>query len=106
MLPIIGLIAFITVIVTVLGSAAYLIVDAPVVLAEAALQMGLSLGLIRFKRKRIQGNWAKAIARSSWKPFALTTATLLIVGIAMHSYFPAAQTLSEVLKELGWISVR
>ncbi|HLD99859.1 MAG TPA: hypothetical protein VJB59_06345 [Bdellovibrionota bacterium] len=103
-LPVIGLIAFVAMIIAVLGSAAYLIVDAPAVLAEAALQMGLSLGLIRLKRKRLQGNWAKAVARFSWKPFVFTSSMLLILGIAMQSYFPAASTLSEALKEAGWIS--
>ncbi len=84
-------------IVAVLGSAIYLMLQAPVILSEAAFEGLLAASLIKRARLIDDEDWMGSVFKTTWKPFTFALVVAFIVAIVLHSYFPEARTLSEIL---------
>jgi hypothetical protein len=82
---------------TILVSAVFVIYGAPAILAEAAFQGVLAASLIRKTRSISNTAWAGSIVKATWKPFALTLAVALFGGAVLHSYYPHAVRLADIL---------
>jgi hypothetical protein len=83
-----------------LGAGIFLIVQAPVILSEAAFQFFLAAGLVKGARRMEQGDWLGSVFKATWIPLALTLALALLAGFLMHHYFPGVTRISELLKHL------
>lgn len=85
-------------IATILGSAGYLLYEAPVILSETAFEGLLAASLIRGTRNISSGDWVGSIFRSTWKPLIFTLIMAMIAGGVLHHYFPEAKRLSDVFR--------
>ncbi len=91
-------IALIALVATVLGSAAYLVYEAPMILSEAAFEGLLAASLIKSVKTMKEGDWTRSIFASTWKPFLLTLVMALIAGGVLNYYFPEATRITDVFK--------
>jgi len=94
---IVVLAALAAVVATVLGSAIYMIAEAPIILSEAAFEGVLAATLVSKVRIIDDEDWIGSIFKTTWKPFMATFAVALIAAFILHVYFPEATKLSEVL---------
>ncbi|GFO60833.1 hypothetical protein GMST_31580 [Geomonas silvestris] len=94
---IVVLAALAAVVATVLGSAVYMIAEAPIILSEAAFEGILAASLVSKVRIIDDEDWIGSIVKTTWKPFMATFAVALIAAFILHMYFPEATKLSEVL---------
>lgn len=67
-------------VVAMVGSAVLLIYEAPIILAEAALQFLLAAGVIRTARSIDRPDWVGSVAKRTWKPFVLVLVFALLLG--------------------------
>lgn len=81
----------------VLGSAVYVISEAPVILSEAAFEGMLAVSLVRKARLIDDEDWIGSIFRTTWIPFAITLSVSLVAALVLHRYFPEASRLSDIL---------
>lgn len=95
---IVVLAALAAVVATLLGSAIYMIAEAPIILSEAAFEGILAASLLSKVRIIDDEDWIGSIFKTTWKPFMATFAVALIAAFILHVYFPEATKLSEVLK--------
>lgn len=93
-----AVVALVALIVTIIGSAIYVITDAPAILSDAAFEGLLAAALVRKTQTISNEGWIGNIFRTTWKPFAMTLAVALFVAVVLHSYFPNAARLADVLK--------
>jgi hypothetical protein len=42
-------------------------------------------------------SWVGSIFRTTWKPFAVTVAVAFLSGVVLHSYFPEAIRVADIL---------
>lgn len=75
------LIIFLFLITAIGGSAAVLVYEAPVILAEIAFQFFLASGLIRSARKIDSPDWIGSVLANTWKPFAFVLVASIIFGV-------------------------
>jgi hypothetical protein len=94
---IVAVIVLVVLVATVLGSAAYVIYNAPAILSDAAFQGFLAASLIRGTRTISNQGWVGSIFRKTWKPFAVTVGVAFFSGVVLHSYFPKAVRLTDIL---------
>ncbi len=84
---------------TILGGALYIIMEAPVILSEAAFEGLLAVSLVK-KTRAIDGeNWMGSVFKTTWIPFAVTLGVAILVGLFLHEYFPEAHRLLDILKK-------
>jgi hypothetical protein len=86
------------VVATILGSAIYVVSEAPIILSEAAFEGLLAASLIKKARIIDDEDWIGSIFTTTWKPFATTFAVALIAAFTLHAYFPEATKLSDIIK--------
>ncbi len=92
--------AFIVLIVltaTILASGFFLLYGAPAILAEAAFQGMLAASLVRRTHAIGEQGWEGSVFKHTWKPFAGTLAIAVISGMVLHSYYPHAVRLTDIL---------
>ena len=96
---IVAVISLAVLIATILVSTVYILYGAPTILSEAAFQGVLTASLI--KRTRTIGNhsWIGSIFKATWAPFALTLAVALLCGFVLHTYFPEAVKLTDIVRK-------
>lgn len=94
---IVAVIVLIVLVATVLASTVYVLYDAPSILSEAAFGGFLAASLIRRTRAVSNQTWAGSIFRATWKPFAVTVGVAFFSGLVLHSYFPKASKLADIL---------
>lgn len=85
------------VVAAILGSAIYVISEAPIILSEAAFEGLLAASLVKKARIIDDEDWIGSIFKTTWKPFATTFAVALIAAFILHTFFPEATKLSEVI---------
>ncbi|WP_129127019.1 hypothetical protein [Geomonas oryzae] len=85
------------VVATILGSAIYVVSEAPLILSEAAFEGLLAASLVKKARVIDDEDWIGSIFKTTWKPFATTLTVALIAAFILHVYFPEAKKLSEIL---------
>jgi hypothetical protein len=84
-------------IATILASGVFLIYGAPAILAEAAFQGALAASLAKRTRVISDYGWTGSIFKNTWKPFAMTLGIAILCGVVLHSYFPNAGRLADIL---------
>jgi hypothetical protein len=94
-LVIVGLLAL-AAIAAALFSVIYLLIGAPVMLADTAFSALLAGGLVRHVRRMDEWDWEGNVIRSTWKPFLGVVALAVVTGIVAHFVVPGARTLGEV----------
>ena len=85
------------VVAAVLGSAVYVISEAPLILSEAAFDRLLAVALVKKTRIIDDEDWIGSILGTTWKPFAITLAVAFSASFVLHWYFPEATRLSDIL---------
>jgi hypothetical protein len=80
----------------VFGVGIFLIYQSPAILAEAAFQAALSLGLINAARRIEYGDWAGSVFKATWIPFAAVLALAIGFGWSAQHYCPAATKAAEI----------
>lgn len=84
-------------VVTILISSILILYNAPAILAEAAFEGVLAASLIKKARVISDKAWAGSILKATWKPFAVTLGMAFFGGAVLHSYFPEALRLADIL---------
>jgi hypothetical protein len=81
----------------VVGSGIYVIVQAPAILSEAALQVALAEMLRRRARAIDTPGWTGSVFRATWKPALLLVIAVVLVGLGLQALCPGAVKLSDIL---------
>ncbi len=84
-------------IATIAGSAVYLILIAPGMLADTAFGAMLAGGLVHKVRRMDEFDWEGSVLKFTWKPFAAVAVFALVAGLFAQHLAPGARTLSEIL---------
>jgi hypothetical protein len=85
-------------IATILGSAVYIFSEAPMILSEAAFEGLLAASLVKKARIIDDKDWIGSVLKTTWKPFAIVLAVAFFAALILHSYFPEATKLSDIVK--------
>jgi len=80
------------------GCAAYVIMEAPIILSEAAFEGLLAVTLIKKTRMISSGDWMGSIVRATWGSFTITLAISLLAAMVLHDFYPEATRLVDVLR--------
>ena len=91
------MIVLVVLVVTILASAAVLVHGAPDILSEAAFEGLLAASLIRRARVISETAWAGSVLKTTWKPFAVILGVAFLSGAVLHSVFPQAVKLTDIL---------
>ncbi len=94
---IVAIIVLAVLVATILVSTILVLYSAPAILAEAAFEGVLAASLIKRTRVISDKAWAGSILKATWKPFAVTLGVAFIGGAVLHSYFPQAVRLADIL---------
>ena len=86
------------VLLVLFGAAAYLIYQAPVILAEVVFEVLLGSPLARGARALDSANWVVTLLRTTWKPFAAVSAMAMLFALFTHAFFPQVNTAGELLQ--------
>lgn len=73
------------VVAAILGSAIYVVSEAPIILSEAAFEGLLAASLVKKARKIDDEDWIGSIFKTTWKPFATTLTVALIAAFILHT---------------------
>lgn len=85
-------------ILVVLCCGAYVVWEAPSILAEAAFQMVLATSLRRRARQIDSPGWTGSVLLATWWPFAIVLVIAGVFGYVATSYCPGATRLPDVLQ--------
>jgi hypothetical protein len=77
-------------------AAGWLVIQAPAILAEIALDCVLTAGLYRRLRRAEPSNWLSTTFRLTSIPFLIVLVLMIAAGWALQKYAPEARTLHEV----------
>ncbi len=94
---IIAVIVLVALVAVIFVAAILLLYGAPAILGEAAFEGVLAASLIKRTRVISDKAWAGSILKATWKPFAVTFAIAFLGGLVLHSYFPQAVRLADIL---------
>jgi len=94
---IVAVIVLVVLVVTILVSTAVLLYGAPNILSEAAFEGLLAASLIKRARVISEKAWVGSILKTTWKPFAVTLGVAFFSGVVLHSFFPQAVKLTDIL---------
>lgn len=92
--------ALAAILAVVVGTAAYLVYEAPFILSEAAFEFILAAGLVRGVRRIDSADWMGSVLKTTWIPFAITLALSLFAADLMQNYFPGVTRISELLSRM------
>jgi len=90
--------ALVALIVTIFGSAFYLVSEAPLILSEAAFEGLLAASLVKKVKLIDDKDWIGSIFKTTWKPFIIILVIVFFSAVILHAYFPSARSLSEIIK--------
>jgi hypothetical protein len=97
---IVAIIVLATLVATILGSAIYVVAQAPFILSDAAFNALFAASLVKRAHVIADEDWVGSILKQTWMPFAVTFVIAFFAAMILHSYFPQASSLSEVLHSL------
>lgn len=100
-LPLIVLALVLALLAAVFGVGAYVVWQAPILLAEVAFEAALAAGLIRAARRVDDPGWIGGALSASWKPFLLVFVFLLAAAALTEKFAPEARTLPQAIRQLG-----
>jgi hypothetical protein len=81
----------------VFGATAYVIYQAPAILAEVIFEVLLGSPLARGARALDSANWAAILLKKTWRPFAAMAGAAMIFALFCHQAFPQAATAGQVI---------
>lgn len=81
-----------------LGAGAWLVIQAPAILGEAAFEVLLAAGLLRSVRRAEAAGFVDSLWRGTRWPFLIVLLTAVTAGLAVQRLCPAATKLSEALR--------
>ena len=81
----------------VFGATAYVIYQAPAILAEVIFEVLLGSPLARGARALDSANWATVLLMKTWKPFGLMAGAAMIFALFCNAVFPQAATAGQVI---------
>lgn len=96
---VLALILISIVLAAVFGSAVYIVLNAPAILAEAVFEVLLAGGLVRASRRAEKASWVQGVFRVTWAPFALILAVVMAFTAWAHVAYPQAHTVSQLLAQ-------
>lgn len=99
-IPLFLIVLLIGALVLVFGAGAYLVVDAPAMLAEAAFEAMLAAGLVRATHRLDDPDWSAAVVRRTWLPATGILLLSFCFAVGVHLYRPEVQTVVELLRSL------
>lgn len=82
----------------VFGAAAYVIYQAPAILAEVVFEVLLASPLARGVRALDSANWPSVLLRKTWRPFAVIAGAAMLFAVYCHIERPGARTAAEVFQ--------
>ena len=94
-----AVIVLVVIVATILVSTVFLLYGAPAILAEAAFEGLLAASLIKRTRAISDKAWAGSILKATWKPFALAMGVAILAGLVLHSFYPDAIKLADILRK-------
>ncbi len=83
---------------TILGGAIYIIIEAPAILSEAAFEGLLAATLVKRTRLIDNEDWIGSVFKATWIPFAATLGVATLCAAFLHSRFPEAHRLLDIIK--------
>ena len=86
------------VIAAMLGGAVYLIVEAPVILSEAAFNALLSGGMIRASKQMRGEDWTGSVFKATWIPFAVIAGITVGAAAILTYMFPGETNISDIVR--------
>ena len=93
-------IAILALLVTgIVGSAVYLIFQAPIILSEAAFEGLLVVSLVKKSQSIGDEDWMGSLFQTTWVPFAVTLLVGLIAASFLHYFYPEAIKLADVINK-------
>lgn len=87
---------FVIAVVAVTFASLWIIVSAPTLFAELAIDGALSAGLYRRLRKIEKRHWLETAVRRTIGPFAATALALVLFAFAVQHYRPLAHSIGDV----------
>lgn len=81
-----------------LGAGAWLVVQAPAILGEAAFEVLLAAGLLRSVRRAEAAGFVDSLWRGTRWPFLIVLLSAVAAGLVVQRLCPAATKLSEALR--------
>ncbi|MBI4987556.1 MAG: hypothetical protein HZC23_01950 [Rhodocyclales bacterium] len=96
---VLALILIAVVLAAIFGSAAYIVFNAPSILAEAVFEVLLAGGLVRASRRAEDASWVEGVFRATWAPFALILFVVMGFAVWAHAAYPQAHTVSQLMEQ-------
>ncbi len=84
----------------VFGAAAYVVYQAPAILAEVVFEVLLGSPLAVGMRSLDSASWAWALFRRTWLPFVIVTFMAMSFALFCNEYLPEAKSASDVVHKL------
>lgn len=100
-LPLVILVLILALLAAVFGVGAYVVWQAPMLLAEVAFEAALAAGLIRAARRVDEPGWIGGALSASWKPFLLIFLFSLAAAALTEKFAPEARTLPQAIHQLS-----
>lgn len=85
----------------VFGATAYVIYQAPAILAEVVFEVLLGSRMARGAQALDSAYWASALLRRTWKPFALMAVIIMAFSLFSHWAFPQVHTAGEIIRMIA-----
>ncbi len=82
----------------VFGATAYVIYQAPAILAEVIFEVLLGSPLARGARALDSANWTAVLLKKTWKPFAVMAGAAMAFALFCNEAFPQATTAGHVIQ--------
>jgi uncharacterized membrane protein YgcG len=86
------------VIAALLGGSIYLIIEAPVILSEAAFNALLSGGMIRATGRMRGEDWTGSILKATWIPFMIIAVITIGSAAVLTKVFPGETNISDIMR--------
>jgi hypothetical protein len=95
---IVAIVVLATLVAAILGSAIYVVAEAPLILTDAAFNALFAASLVKRAHVIAGEDWVGSVLRHTWKPFGVTFAITFLAAAVLHAYFPQATSLAEVFR--------
>ena len=82
----------------VFGATAYVIYQAPAILAEVVFEVLLGSPLARGAKALDSANWAATLLKKTWKPFALMASAAMMFALFCKIAFPSVTTAGQLVQ--------
>jgi hypothetical protein len=79
-----------------------LIINAPSFLGELAIEMALSIGLVKNMKKK-EGNWLFHAFKKTWIGFVITLIVFIAFAFFAQQFFPGIYKLQDIINEIRLI---